>query len=350
MNDFVCVVGRSAKAKKGTSWDHVKYLLSQIDDVWAEERIKKGLQSGHGIVGSVADAKYKGDTLIDLGVDDKRLLFVETEFGSVLTAMGWQGSTLSHMVREVWDYGNLQLTKLKDSTRATNAHVSIIGHITLDELKLRLSAVDSVNGFANRFLWACAKRSQLLPRGGNIMGVDYGPFANDIRQTVAFVRGLYDRPMQRTPEAWELWDSIYSELQTPLPGILGSVTDRGEAHILRLASIYATLDRSVLITPDHLAAGYAIWNYCVQSARVIFGGVTSPCQRREDKLLSALRECKEGLTRTEIIRKVYGSQVKKDELDAILLNLLYAGALEQVKYENRGAIRSVWRIPSRDCK
>jgi hypothetical protein len=43
--------------------------------------------------------------------------------------------------------------------KATGAHISIIGHITKDELRARLTRTDMANGLANRFLFCLVKRS-----------------------------------------------------------------------------------------------------------------------------------------------------------------------------------------------
>ena len=45
----------------------------------------------------------------------------------------------------------------------------------------------------------------------------------------------------------------------------------GEAHVVRLAAIYAALDCSDQIAPPHLEAGLAVWRYSLDSARWIFG-------------------------------------------------------------------------------
>ena len=41
-----------------------------------------------------------------------------------------------------------------------------IGHITVEELRRNLTETETSNGFANRFLWCCVRRSKLLPEGG----------------------------------------------------------------------------------------------------------------------------------------------------------------------------------------
>jgi hypothetical protein len=45
-NEFVLLIGPSAKARKGSSWDHVQRIFAEVDPDWAEKRIVSGLSSG----------------------------------------------------------------------------------------------------------------------------------------------------------------------------------------------------------------------------------------------------------------------------------------------------------------
>jgi hypothetical protein len=65
-------------------------------------------------------------------------------------------------------------------TRATAPHVSLIGHITEQELAKYLDHVEVFNGLGNRILWGCVRRSKLLPFGGSC----------DQSQLAAMGRGL----------------------------------------------------------------------------------------------------------------------------------------------------------------
>ena len=68
---------------------------------------------------------------------------------------------------------------------------------------------------------------------------------------------------------------------------------------MRLACVYALLDRSPLIQAKHLMAALALWDYCERCVRFIFGD--SLGDDVADEILSALRSCKgKGMTRTEI--------------------------------------------------
>ena len=77
-NEFMLLVGDSAKARKGSSWDHVRRLLANVDPS-IEPRVLTGLSSGEGLIWAVRDP-----TSQDPGVPDQRLLVIEPEFASVL--------------------------------------------------------------------------------------------------------------------------------------------------------------------------------------------------------------------------------------------------------------------------
>ena len=80
--------------------------------------------------------------------------------------MARETNILSPLMRQAWDSGNLRTLTKNNPAVATGAHISILGHITKDELKRHLTDTEMGNGFANRFLWVCTRRAQVLPEGG----------------------------------------------------------------------------------------------------------------------------------------------------------------------------------------
>ena len=159
-NEFVVLVGDSAKARKGSSWDHVARAMEKADPGFPA-RVHAGLSTGEGLIWAVRDPLGP-----DPGAADKRLLAVETEFASVLKATGRDMGTLSPVLRNAWDGRALQTLTRTAPARATGAHVSVIGHITAAELAALLSSVEVANGFMNRFLLLACRRVRLLPEGG----------------------------------------------------------------------------------------------------------------------------------------------------------------------------------------
>jgi len=287
------VVGETSKARKGTSFGRIKHVLSLTEKHWTKNCVASGLSSGEGLIWSVRDRVSKKDP----GVTDKRLLLVEAEFASTLKVMGREGNTLSGIIRQAWDQGNLRSLTKKSPARATNAHISIIGHVTKIELKRYLNATEAGNGFANRFLFVCSRRSKRLPFGGNLTDADLQPLADRLHTVIEYAQGL-DQPIAMNEDARTLWCEVYPELSDGKPGLFGSVTSRAEAQVIRLALIYAVLDQSEVIIREHLQAALAVWRYCEASARYIFGEALG--DPTADTILRALRASPQGLTRTEI--------------------------------------------------
>ena len=108
-NSFMVLVGQTSRGRKGTAWDIVHYAFRDIDNKFLEERITNGLASGEGLKWALRDdVTDSHGNIKEQGVNDKRLLVVEPEFANVLKAASRNGSTLSPMIRSLWDNGNLQ--------------------------------------------------------------------------------------------------------------------------------------------------------------------------------------------------------------------------------------------------
>jgi hypothetical protein len=98
--------------------------------------------------------------------------------------------------------------------------------------------------------------------------------------------------------------------------MLGAITGRAEAQVMRLSAIYALLDKSRLIRPEHHLAAMALWKYCEESCRWIFG--TSTGDHDADKILVALRHAPNGMTKTEISVQVFNRHSSSIEIDEAL--------------------------------
>ena len=329
-NLFAVLIGETAKGRKGTSWGQIHRLFKTAVRSWADARIAEGLASGEGLIWAVRDPinkrepiKNKGrvvdyqDVEVDPGVADKRLLVQEGEFAQCLKVIQREGNTLSPVIRRAWDTGTLQTLTKNSPATATDAHISIIGHITKDELVRLLDATESANGFANRFLWVCVRRSKCLPEGGNIHTIDISEQLRKLTGAVEY--GREDRLIRLDNDARQVWHAVYPELSAGRPGLLGAVTTRAEAQVMRLAMIYALLDQSPWIKVEHLRAALAVWEYVEASARYAFGW--SLGDRVADEILSALRATPAGLTRTEL-RDLFGRNKGSAQIGRALGSLL----------------------------
>lgn len=316
-NLMTVIVGDSAKARKGTSWGHILKLMTEIDPGWRRTCLKSGLSSGEGLIYHVRDpGETAGDEggdrkASDLGVEDKRLCILETEFASVLNRFRRDGNTLSAVIRDAWDGRTLSTLTKNSPLTATDPHISIVAHITGTELLKCLNETEQANGLGNRFIWVCAKRTQLLPEGGKVSAEVLDGLTSRLRAVLEFSQVTGE--IKFDEEARSLWHAIYPRLSESVPGLLGSMTARSEAQVRRLATIYALLDRSQLVCEYHLRAGVEVWRYAEDSCRHIFGVATG--DNVADSILTALRSNPTGLTRTEIIRDVFGGNKGKVHID-----------------------------------
>jgi phage/plasmid primase-like uncharacterized protein len=293
-NLFLVLVGPTSNGRKGTSWGWVRRVMELADPAWAEARILGGLASGEGLIGAVRDPIVKGEVIIDEGVQDKRLLVVEQELARVLKVATREGNTLSTIMRDSWDSTPLRVMT-KAPVSATGAHVSIVAHVTKDELLRNLGETDAANGFANRFLWPVVRRSKLLPEGGGVVE-QLGTIARELAESIGFARGLGE--VKRDDRARAIWCASYAELSRDRPGMSGAILGRVEAQTMRLALIYAVLDRSDLIREPHLRAALALMEFCEASVYYIFGEATG--DRLAEEILAVLRTARDGVSRTDL--------------------------------------------------
>jgi Protein of unknown function (DUF3987) len=343
-NLFAVLVGDSSKARKGISMGRIRSIAKIADEAWSDDRLKGGLSSGEGFINEVRDEhrewnKKEGrEEIVDPGVADKRLMVVEPEFASVLAVAERAGNTLSQLIRRAWDGDKLTTITKHSPLRATGAHVSIIGHITIDELRARLTRTEAANGFANRFLFPLVRRSKELPFGGSLDDSVTLALGERLREKIANAQTVGRVGM--TDAAREQWRAVYSKLSALQPGLLGAVVARGEAQVVRLALIYALLDGSGHIDVPHLEAALAVWEYCESSAAFVFGDLLG--DPIADEIARAL-QCagSEGMTRTAI-RDLFGRNRSGDRIGAALALLATRGRARMETRKTSGHPAEVW--------
>lgn len=346
----VALVGRTAKARKGLAWSTPRHMLAQVDEPWGRLRVKSGLSSGEGLIYKVRDAreeqqptKEKGHVVdyqrvvVDEGEQDKRLLVIEPELAVVLKNMARETNTLSGVLRQAWDFGDLSTLTKNSPVQATGAHISIVGHITQDELLRYLTETERANGFANRFLWLLVRRSNVLPDGAVVPEDKLAPLVAKLQLVVDAAKNIGE--IQRDEAARAIWAEVYPRLSAGESGMVGAIIARAEAQVLRLSVLYAVLDRANVVRAEHLKAALALWDYAEASARLIFGGRLG--YPMADRILAALRANKSGLTETEI-HNLFGRHKSAGEIVATLDFLQRRGLAVSSSSETAGRPKTIW--------
>ena len=335
-NEFCVLVGASSKGRKGSSWDHVETLLAAADHEFVSGRLVSGLSSGEGLIAEVRDPLDDTDTNAPA---DKRLLVLEPEFAQVMKVLAREGNTLSPVIRNGWDGKRLQALVRNAPLRASSAHIGIVAHITKDELLRYLNATELANGFFNRFLLVAAKRSKLLPFGGALAEQHLDRVKHKLLAALAHART--SRQLTFDTEARERYCSIYEQLSAPQPGMFGAATGRAEAHTIRLALIYALLDRAHAIALPHLEAALAVWRYARDSTRWVFGDTLG--DPTADDIWTLAKGRTHGISRTEV-RDLFSRNKKAREIDRALTALVDAGRLQRQQGHDRttGRPAEIW--------
>ncbi|MGH2842648.1 MAG: DUF3987 domain-containing protein [Solirubrobacteraceae bacterium] len=331
-HEFLLLVGESARSRKGSSWDHVRRLICEADPTIAQ-RILTGLASGEGLVWAVRDP-----TAQDPGISDRRLLALEPEFASVLKNANREISTLSPTLRSAWDGRPLQLLTRTAPARASSAHISVIGHITATELRHHLTAIELANGLANRFILVCCRRTQLLPEGGNTDPLSETGLVPLL--TAAIKHAHTAGRLRLDPTARELWHHAYHQLATTQPaGIAGAICARAEAHIIRLAILYALADTQRQINTEHLQAALALYDYATRSASWALQGASG--DPLAEQIHATLKAVPGGLTRSQISNALQHNQ-PAEQIQQALNALTLAGRATRTKIPTAGRPAERW--------
>jgi hypothetical protein len=349
-NIYVIIAGRTARSRKGTSAQDVRTVIESADPDWARNNVKSGISSGEGIIEMVRDARFamqKGTLVCTAdGVDDKRLLLDEREFSSTLSKMKQETNIVSQVLRKAWDcYPPVLSTSTKHNpSTATEPLISMVAHVTIDELRQRLDKLSITDGFGNRFLYSCVDRSKLLAHGGN-----HDPAAIDAlgaRTRAAVEAAQMLGRITMTPEAAALWVEIYDALERPelTDELINHVIARAAPQMLRLALLYALLDGAAQIEPPHLKAAQALWQFCEASTRYVFCNLSS--DRVADTILCELQDARpEGMHRSAFIHDIFGRNVRAYEIKQALRKLAAAGKVRrevQRPANGFGRSREVW--------
>jgi hypothetical protein len=247
------------------------------------------------------------------------------------------GNTLTEILRRAWDGNDLRTLTRASPLVATAPHVTLIGHITEDELKRTLDDTSQTNGYVNRFAIACVRRSKRLPHGGCVPESQLSDLARRLDRAIqaARRRGL----VVRDAAANAMWERVYDALTEDRPGMLGAITARAEAHVLRFSLLYALLDEAPTIQCAHLEAALALWEYCEDSARYLFGDATG--DPIADRVLAALRASPEGMTQNALF-DLFGRNLPAARVAAALERLAQLGQVWAHKVETGGRPSTLW--------
>jgi hypothetical protein len=345
LNLFAAIVGGTSEGRKGTSMGIVRAVMRDVDPDWVRDCRTPNLTSGEGLIDRVRDDVYRmviskktgepENVLVETGVEDKRLLCEIQELAGTMRAGRSERSTLFQTMREAWDGVDLATMSKNSRRTATEPHISIVCHITPEELSKLQTDADIYGGSWNRFLWIASKRARLRPHGGDFD--DLAELQASVRSVVTHARNV--GRMRRTTAADRLWEAeYYRRAEIHAGGVVGAIIGRAEPQLLRLAMLAALCRQEDVVDVQDLAAAISLWQYADETVRMLFAGCEDPLVAR---VVEAIR-AEPGISRSALHRQT-AKTMPAARFVAVLEKVVAGGAVERQTVETGGRPREVWR-------
>lgn len=279
-NLFLALIGGTGSGK-GSSLRWVNWMMNIIDDAYVANRTITAVGSGQGLLAKITDPVYTADkngkqVPTILGSDDKRVLYLEEELEALFNKMSTR-EEVEKMITKAWDSGIMETTTKHESMRCTTPHVSIIGHITGDELYERLDRRLVDNGYSNRWLYVLIKSTQTMALEAQPHEV--GGIAELARRIGKNVHQVMADPGAAefilSPDADEAFRETASYMyERSTTGAMAKQTVRWRSQMFKMAVIHAALDGTATIAAEHFLAARAMWAYSARSTHSFLGGLT----------------------------------------------------------------------------
>ncbi len=353
------IAGNSSKARKGTSGRPVTRSFDLAGQVYTPDNpllyvpapVTPGpLSSGEGLIYAVRDEikawhvdkkTGKGQWItVDPGVEDKRLFVLDEELAAALQCTRREGNTLSTVIRSAFDNGTLAPLTKTNRIQATGAHIGIVAHITIHELNKLLEEIQTINGFANRIMWICARRQKLVPIPEPMPEAELRKIQQVIIRLISTVR--HYGVVIFSPSAMQRWIDLYPIVSAARPGLVGCVTSRAETILARLSLVYALLDGSKTIELKHLESALAMWAYAKDSAEYIFAGrAANPIAQ------TILDACERGPISVTDVYGLLSNHATKRQVEIAVQELVTSGEVDISNRETAGRPKKILSLANK---
>jgi hypothetical protein len=333
--------GRTGSGRKGEATNVAEVVLGAADSIEFVRVRTSGLSSGEGLIEAIRDPTEvkRGKITETVGTRDKRLFVVEPEFGSVMARARREGNTLAAVLRQAWDGRALRVLN-RAALTASGSHVAVVGHVTPREFRMRLAEAEMSGGLYNRFLPLYVERTRLLPVPPPVATGPLADIGAALHEGLAFARAR-SAPVTLDGDAERAWvGGLYAQLAEvdDSDAAWTEFSRRAAPYALRVAAIYALLDRRGQINGGDLDAAAAVVRYGGDTAKYVLGGQSR--DPRLDRIRRALHDDASGLSRTEI-SGLFGRNLAAHVLDELLSTLCGSGDFERAEVRAPGQGRNV---------
>lgn len=346
-NLYLAIIGDSGRGRKSTALHMAIEMLRKVDP---GPVLLKSLGSSEALLEQLAEAEMTDEqksAFHERGVSPKvmhrRVILCFDEISQFLQkSRNDSSSSLIQTVVEAFDCPE----QLDHTTRRLKlvAHVptlSFMGCSNAFWLERFSTLSEVLGGFSNRFIYIDGERKPPMPKPPP------PPAMNDLVEQIHTALARYrnnPKELEFTPAADELWARWYCECyELPTHSNTASILfQRAQVNAIKIATIYAVLDRETHIDTRHLEAGIGLVLY---SGRVVSGSLgtvgENDSSKMERKILAYLKRVG-ARTARDIYTYVDGfanMKAVRDCLDALSANGVLA--MEQGRQYNSHRFRVI---------
>jgi len=346
-NMYVCMVGTSALARKGTAWRRGQDILNRLHFQPEASQEESNLQ----IIPGIGSAEGLLDAL-----NGKRRVVVlsEEEFSSLLGKARQEGlSNLIPKLTSLFDcHGVETLQTRQKKVTAVEPFVSIITGTTEAWLERYLTQSDIYGGFANRFVYVGGhpKPPMAFPkRVDRTKEEQLTEGLNDIRLWAEYVRqSSSEGEVVPTEEATRLFEDYYAEnyRRSMAETLQGVLIRRLPLYVWKLALLYAAAGKSERIEAMRLEPAILAAKFLEQSVRAVFCDFGSgKTVKLERKIKALLEEAGGALPKRELYRTL---GISASYFDQMASSMTKAGEVEPSEFVVRGrSVKGLQLVPER---
>ncbi|MBA7688442.1 hypothetical protein ES703_96922 [subsurface metagenome] len=294
-NFYVCLVGRTAITRKDTAWYRAQRLLGDLHKEENLEDPQFQILPGIGSAEGLLDA---------LGGERKVVILYESEFLSLLAKARQEAlSNLVPKLTSLFDSPDLETLKTRQKTvSCREPFLSISVGTTLAWLQKALTEKDIYGGFVNRFIFVYGKPKAPLPFPPKVNPQAYTALLAKINEVRLWVQSLHESEAGGELAVPDTTKAMFADYYTEYHGrcavdtLPATLIPRVQTFVWKLAVLYAAMDSSAEILPQHLEPAILAGNYFEQSILqifYIFGA--SHGKEVENKLLTYLQSKGKGV-------------------------------------------------------
>ena len=272
----VFIIGESSKGRKGTAHGVVEYFMRQAaPDFFPLHKIET-LVSGAAFIKAATNLAHK--TAANGSDPDMRAWIVEEEAVNLL-ASGHGVNDISSVVRKMFDSGKLSKFHAKGQIVVEGVHFNVTGHITEEEFSERLPRASVFNGFLNRFMLIGTKNGGFKRQRETIIPEQkIDKIVQPLQDIIAWVQArTYNTGTFELKWATGV-DDEYDDFRLDLEKRMDEATDRrfkaaaarGATHVMRLALMFAIIDREREIKSIHLHSAIGMWQHAEDTLRYLY--------------------------------------------------------------------------------